>query len=226
MSESGSHISSAPLVKDAPPHLLEDSIFGKPALEISDELNPISSPVFEDEVPENMNLSLYKTEKIPRLFALRHVNQILAKAQIIKALELAYSHLWRAKLRQSAQLTWTILKKPRIYEVILLLKGLFEEFRILHNFVEVKVLSPKPEVLASIAKKLSSLREEAWDYLVDNGLAIPKLPLWGKNNNPEEWWNANDFEIICAAYRHEVEGFLKAVAPYFPKGSKANEIEE
>jgi len=50
-------------------------------------------------------------------------------------------------------------------------------------------------------------------------MAVPKLPLWGKNNNPEEWWSTNDFEIISAAYRHEVEGFLKVVSPYFPKGS-------
>jgi hypothetical protein len=44
------------------------------------------------------------------------------------------------------------LKKPRIHEVILLLEGLFKEFMILHNFVEIKALSPKLEVLASIAK--------------------------------------------------------------------------
>src|ERR1700692_2129408 len=110
MSESGSHISSAPLVKDTPPHLPEDSIFGKPALEISNKLNPVSSPVFEDEVPENINLSLYRTERIPGLFTLCHVNQISAKAQIIKALELAYSYLHQAKLRQSAKLTQTTLK--------------------------------------------------------------------------------------------------------------------
>ena len=78
-------------------------------------------------------------------------------------------------------------------------------------------MSPKPDVLAFITKKLSMLRDEARDYLVENGLAVPKLPLWGKNNNPEEWLNANDFEILSAAYRHEVEGFLKRVAPYFPK---------
>jgi hypothetical protein len=53
------------------------------------------------------------------------------------------------------------LKKPRIYEVILLLENLFEEFRILHDFVENKALSPKPEVLTSITKKLSKLRDEA-----------------------------------------------------------------
>src|SRR6202050_3248527 len=118
------------------------------------------------------------------------------------------------------------LKKPRIHEVILLLENLFKEFRILHDFVAVKALSPKPEILVSITKKLSKLREEARDYLVENGLAVPKPPLWEKNNDPEEWLNANDFEIISAAYRHKVEGFLKKVAPYFPKASKAKDIEE
>src|SRR6266853_5450742 len=50
-------------------------------------------------------------------------------------------------------------------------------------------------------------------------MAVPKPPLWGKNNNPEEWWSTNDFEIISAAYRHEVKGFLKVVSPYYPTGS-------
>jgi hypothetical protein len=80
-------------------------------------------------------------------------------------------------------------------------------------------LLPKPEVLASIRKKLSNLREEAWDYLVENGMAIPKPPLWGKNNNPEERWTTNNFEILSVAYQRKVEGFLKLVSPYFPNGS-------
>ena len=36
----------------------------------------------------------------------------------------------------------------------------------------------------------------------------------------------NDFEIISPAYRHEVEGFLKRVAPYFLKASKTEDVEE
>src|ERR1700683_1243540 len=103
MTESVSQISSTPKVRDAPPHL-EDSIFDRPTLEISKELNTISNPVFEDEVPESLTLSLYKTEKIPGLFTLHHVNQIAAKAQIIKALELSYSYLHQSKLKQSAEL--------------------------------------------------------------------------------------------------------------------------
>src|SRR6202050_3246458 len=103
------------------------------------------------------------------------------------------------------------LKKPRIHEVILLLENLFKEFRILHDFVAVKALSPKPEILVSITEKLSKLREEARDYLVENGLAVPKT---------------NNFEIISAAYQHEVEVFLKNVAPYFPRAAKAEDIGE
>ena len=152
MTESVSQISSTPKVRDAPPHL-EDSIFDRPMLEISEELNTISNPVSEDEVPDSLTCSLYRTEKIPGLFSLRHINQIVAKAWIIKALELAYSYLRRSKLKQSAELTQSTLKKPRVHKAILLLEGFFKEFRILHDFVEIKALSPKPKVLASITKK-------------------------------------------------------------------------
>ena len=199
MTESISQASSTPMARDPPPHM-EDSIFDKPTLEISDDLSPVSSPVFDDEVPDNLSVALYKTDKIPGLFAFRHVNQMQAKSRIITALSLAFAYLRRTKLTQSAELTRSTLKKPRIHEVVLLLDGLFEEFRILHDFVEIKAMSPKPEVLASITKKLSKLREEARDYLVENGSAVPKPPLWGKNNDPEEWLNANDFEILSASY--------------------------
>jgi hypothetical protein len=67
------------------------------------------------------------------------------------------------------------------------------------------------------------LREEAGDYLVEQGMAIPRPPRWGKNNDPEQWWNVNDFEILCASYQHEVEGFLKTVSPYFPRGPKSDD---
>src|ERR1700719_3035402 len=48
---------------------------------------------------------------------------------------------------------------------------------------------------------------------------------WGKNNDPEEWYNINDFEILCACYRHEVEVFLKTVEGYFRKASRKEEEE-
>ena len=78
-------------------------------------------------------------------------------------------------------------------------------------------------MLVSLRKKRSQLREEARDYLVENGMAIYKPPLWAKDKNPEEWWSVNNFEILCATYLHEVEGYLKTVLPYFPRGSKSED---
>ena len=148
---------------------------------------------------------------------------VAAKAQIIKALELGYIYLWHAKLKLLAELTWMILRKPWVHEFILLLENHFERFRVVHDFEEIKALPPDPDVFTSLRKKLSQLREEARDYLVGNGMAVFTPPLWVKNNNPEEWWSVNDFEILCASYRHEVEGFLKMVSPYFPRGLKSED---
>ena len=32
--------------------------------------------------------------------------------------------------------------------------------------------------------------------------------MWGKYNDPHQWWNLNDYEVICATYQHETEIFL------------------
>ena len=141
---------------------------------------------------------------------------MVAKARIIKALELGFNHLRCNKLNVSAELTRTILRKPRIHEVIIQLEDFFENFRVVHDFENIEGVAPNLDVLASIGKKLTLLREEAGDYLVEQGMAIPRLPRWGKNNDLEQWWNINDFEILCASYWHEVEGFLKDRLTIFP----------
>ena len=50
--------------------------------------------------------------------------------------------------------------------------------------------------------------------------AIPAVPLWGKDNDPHQWWMINDYEVLCAAFRHEVELFLKTFVPYLSKEGK------
>jgi hypothetical protein len=62
--------------------------------------------------------------------------------------------------------------------------------------------------------------------LVAKGLAVPKPPLWGKDNNLTKWWSINNFEILSTCYQHEVEIFLKVVAPYFPKGQELDNFPE
>jgi len=97
------------------------------------------------------------------------------------------------------------------------LKELLSKFQVLHDFMEVMGISQKGHHLNSISKQLSALRAEAKDYLVAEGLAIPKPPLWGKDNNLTKWWSTNDFKILSTCYQHEVEIFLKIMAPYLPK---------
>ena len=210
-------------IQDSPPHLTGNSIFGIPSLELSEELFTVSKPVYKDELLENVHVVPYHSNIIPGSFAFCHISQIVAKARIIKALELGFNHLWHNKLKVSVELTCTILRKPRIHEVILQLEDFFENFRVVHDFKDIKGVAPNPDVLTSIGKKLTLLREEAGDYLVEQGIAIPRPPHWGKNNDLEQWWNINDFEILCASYQHEIEGFLKTISPYFPRKPKSED---
>src|ERR1700683_643906 len=62
-------------------------------------------------------------------------------------------------------------------------------------------------------------KDYQYDVLAE-GLAIPVPPIWGKDNDPQQWWRINDYEILCAAFHHEIEMFLKSFAPYLPKGEK------
>jgi hypothetical protein len=57
-----------------------------------------------------------------------------------------------------------------------------------------------------------------YQYKVMANGSIPIPPIWGKDHNPNQWWNINDYEVICAAYCHETKGFLKAFLPYLLKG--------
>ena len=182
--------------RDSPPHLTGNSIFGIPRLELSEELSAVSKPIYKNELPENIHIVPYHSNIIPGSFAFCHVSQMAAKAQVIKALELGFNYLWCNKLncdfstcvhgeQVSDELTCTILKKPRIHKVILQLEDFFENFRVVHNFKDIKGVAPNPDVLASIRKKLTLLREEAGDYLVEQGMAVLRLSHWGKNNDPE-----------------------------------------
>ena len=195
------------------PHFMGTSIFYIPKLKLSKDLTPVSSPVYKDELPENVYCVPYQSGLIPGSFTFRNNNRIVAKAQISQALELGYNCLWHNKLTVLAELTSITLKKPRIHEVILLLEYYFENFGVIHDFNEIKDVAPNPDVLTSIRKKLQFLREEVGDCLVGNGMALSRPPCWGNNHDPEEWWTANNFDILCASYRHEVEGFLETVSP-------------
>ena len=86
--------------------------------------------------------------------------------------------------------------------------------------VDGKILgaAPRPENLIKATKLLAKLgKDYQYEVLID-GLSIPVSPVWGKYNDPRQWWSLNDYEILCVAYRHETEIFLRTLSPYLPKG--------
>lgn len=59
---------------------------------------------------------------------------------------------------------------------------------------------------------LAVKRAEARDNLIIKGDGIPGLPVWSLDGNLNQFWNFNDFEILSAVYRAEVEIFLGQLA--------------
>ena len=157
-------------------------------MELSEELIPISSPIYEDEILENIHMP-YHSDLIPGSFAFYHINQMVAKSQIIKALELGYNYLWCNKLKVSAKLTHTILKKPRIYKVILQLEDFFENFRIMHSFKDIKGVAPNQmcsPLLGRNSPNLEKRPETTWwdkEWLFTNLLVGERIMIW-RNGGP------------------------------------------
>ena len=56
--------------------------------------------------------------------------------------------------------------------------------------------------------------------ILSNTLIIPSPPIWGKDNNPQQWWSINNYKILAATFCHKVEIFLKYFLPYLPKEEK------
>jgi hypothetical protein len=55
-------------VQDPPPHLTGTSIFNIPKIELSKESIPVSNPIYEDKLLENVHTVYYWTDIIPGSF--------------------------------------------------------------------------------------------------------------------------------------------------------------
>ena len=94
------------------------------------------------------------------------------------------------------------------------------KFRILNWNKEFLGAAPEPEKPTRTTKLLTQIKRDYQYDLLADGLAIPVPPVWGKDNNPHQWWSINDYEILCAVYCQEVELFLKSFLPYLVRGEK------
>ena len=195
-----------------------------PALILNKELTPISKPLFTQEFPCGLQESFYRSQEIPGSYATRHCHQAEWKSRIITAIGLGFNYLRRLKLKVDNKLDERMLRKKRINEAVNQLNLLLTEFKILHNGDYILAASIQPKIFDLLTNKLTDLRGEAADFLLYQGKAIPKPPKWGKNNIVNEWYSINDFEIISACYRHEVEIFLSIVEGNFHEAATHAEI--
>jgi len=118
MPESVSQITDIPKGRDTPPHLADDSIFDQLKLEIPLELAPISGPIYDGDAPKLFGKDFILLMSF-LVFTLHGFNQLQAKTRITRAVELGYDYLRRGKLKLNAELTRSILKRPRFQEVII-----------------------------------------------------------------------------------------------------------
>ena len=75
----------------------------------------------------------------------------------------------------------------------------------------------EPENLIQAMRLLRRIKRRCFEEVLDNRLSVPEPPLWGKTNNPQLWWNLNDYKIISATFHYEVGVFLKVYSSYLPK---------
>jgi hypothetical protein len=209
--------------RDRPPHLTpDDSIFTVPEFVVTD-LKPIEGPLDDLEITSALDIDLAYPNDVPGLFAPRHCRQDEAKARILGALNLGYEFLKRKGLKKTVDFTRSDLAKPKLVDILRDLEHLMGCVQVAHNATDIVAVRPDATYLGSIPKNLTIVKNEIMDALLEDGGILPSPPIWAKRNNPEDWWSVNDFEILAACYRHEVELYLKTIARYLPKPKKVRE---
>ncbi|PPQ78674.1 hypothetical protein CVT24_002263 [Panaeolus cyanescens] len=92
-----------------------------------------------------------------------------------------------------------------------ILTALFSNLYQSHN-VKMHCFKLDPEIYADLTTELLRLRKENDEGLVALGLAKPALPRWGRSGDVyDEYWSANDFEVLAAGYRAQIEMYLQTL---------------
>ena len=54
---------------------------------------------------------------------------------------------------------------------------------------------------------------------------MPVPFIWAKDNDPEQWWSINNYEILCATFYHEVEIFLKYFLQFLSSRKREEDLD-
>jgi hypothetical protein len=72
------------------------------------------------------------------------------------------------------------------------------KFRVTSLDGKILGAAPRPENLVKATKLLAKLGKDYQYEVLIYGLSLPVSPVWGKYDDPRQWWSLNDYEILCA----------------------------
>ena len=172
-----------------------------------------------DNILEGAKIANLKSKDIPGLFSPGHCVEVEAKLRIMKAIKLGHDYLRWLTLKQGLELTCSNFWWPLLVEALKVMEKTVQEFIMIGVNRKVICAAPQPERLMWVTKLLISMRKN-YQYEI---LASYSSPILGNDNNPQQWWSINDYEILSATFQHEVETFLKSFSPYLPKEERGFE---
>ena len=198
-------------VREELPHLEANSIPRLTGHDIK-ELREVEGPL--ENIPDDAKINNFETDELPGLFMPHHCNELDAKIQIMMALKISYNYLKQPNLKLENQLPHSNFKQPLLVEALEAMEETVEKFRIASVDGKILGVAPRPENLVKATKLLAKLgKDYQYEVLIDR-LSIAVPPVWGKYNNPRQWWSLNNYKVLCATYRHETKIFLRTLSPY------------
>jgi hypothetical protein len=201
-------------IREVPPHLEADSISRLTGHNVK-ELREVEGLL--ENIPEDPKINNFETDELPGLFASCHCNELNAKIWIMMALKISYNYLKWCDLKLGNELTRSNFRRLLLVEALEAMEETVGKFRIASIDGKILGVAPRPENLVKATKLLAKLgKDYQYEVLIDR-LSIPVPPVWGKYNDPHQWWSLNDYKLLCAAYRHETEIFLRTLSPYLLK---------
>ena len=184
-------------IREAPPHLKMNStprLMGHDVKELKDVEGPSKN------VPEDAQINNFETDDLPGLFTPHHCKELDPKIRIMMTLKISHNYLKKTDLKLGNELTHSNFKRPLLIEALEAMEDAIGKFRVSSADGKILGAAPRPENLVKATKLLAKLGKDYQYKVLINSLNIPVPPVWGKHNDPHQWWSLNDYEILCAAY--------------------------
>jgi hypothetical protein len=162
-------------------------------------LEEVGGPIFH--IPKDAKIVNVKPKEIREFFSLPHYSEHEIQLWTETAIEYRFNYLSRSKFEQTTGLACSDFKRPLLAEASEVVRKTVQEFRVASSKGKIIGAALQPENLMQATRLLRRIRGRCYEEVLDDRLSVPELPMWGKTNNPQQWWNLNDYEILLATFQ-------------------------